>query len=234
MKSEGFASGLGARVHVRTTRVDTFKGSYSYISNAAIMIGQDILEVSSDGDLLINSHTIDKDDTFFAGYLLTRLHKGTKKRIVVYSLDLLGGKLIKIHANLFAGMIFINISGTFVDSEGLLGAPRHKGKSLFSRDGADLSGYWNTFAEDWQVRMGEPKLFRDRNRAPQHPDSCVYHQSKKLRRRLGMEDDRIISEDDAAAACDKVETNEMRDFCIFDVLARGDADLALDPFYLGN
>lgn len=57
-KSFGFGSGLD--VHIRTTRVDNNSKDldYSYISAAAVKIGDDILEVNEDGDLIINGNTI--------------------------------------------------------------------------------------------------------------------------------------------------------------------------------
>lgn len=232
MNSYGFASGLGARVHVRTTRVDKTWGSFSYISNAAVMIGKEVLEVSQHGILYVNSKRTNENVSTFAGYTLSKITKGTKKRILVFSLDLLGGKYIKIHVNLFEEMVCVKMSGKFDDSEGLLGANRRmNGNALLSREGVDLYGYWNSYAEDWQVRSDEPRLFQDKNRSPQFPDSCVYKSKKKkqnLRRRLLI--DNRVNIEDATRACADVN-KQMRDFCIFDVMARSDIDLALDPFY---
>ena len=231
MNSKEFASGLGIRVHARTTRVDNPHVAYSYISSAAVKVGDDVLEVSQSGELFINGNEVYDESSSLAGYALIRFSKGAKKRIVVFSLDLLGGKLIKIHANIKAGMVFVDIEGYFGDSEGLLGAPQQKGSGLFSRDGMDdLSGHWNTYAEEWQVRNTEPKLFKDKNRIPQHPAGCVYKSKKKtnLRRRRLM-DDRISVEDATRACADA--SDQMKEFCVFDVGASGDLDLALDTFY---
>jgi hypothetical protein len=82
-------------------------------------------------------------------------------------------------------MLYVDINGHFDDSEGLVGSPQQEG--LFSRDGTmDLSGHWNTYGKEWQVKNTEPKLFRV-NCAPQHPEGCVYESNEmvtNLRRRL--------------------------------------------------
>ena len=82
-------------------------------------------------------------------------------------------------------MLYVDINGHFGHSEGLVGSRQHEG--LFSRDGTmDLSGHWNTYGKEWQVKNTEPKLFRV-NCAPQHPEGCVYESNEmvtNLRRRL--------------------------------------------------
>merc|ERR1719215_2351146 len=61
-----FASGSGIFVHIRTTRMEGRLLSYSYVSGAAVMIGEDVLEVQEDGTLIVNgkrftsSHIDDK------------------------------------------------------------------------------------------------------------------------------------------------------------------------------
>ena len=72
-RSNGFASGLGLDVHIRTTRVNNPHMDYSYISGAAVKIGPDVLEVSEDGALIVNGDLVVLDDnvgTYFAGYAL--------------------------------------------------------------------------------------------------------------------------------------------------------------------
>jgi hypothetical protein len=231
MNSRGFSSRLGVRVHARTKRVDNSNPSYSFISSVAVQVGSDVLEVLQNGNLFINGNLNVDEMSPFGGYFLKRSYSGPKKRIVVYSLDLHGGKVITIHANTIAGMVFVDIDGHFEDSEGLLGPSSGKGNSLFSRDGlVDLSGHWNTYAEDWQVRETEPKLFKDKDRAPQYPVGCRYGsiQNQSIRHRRLIDD--AIGIEDANEVCEEV-TDEMRDFCVFDVIAVGDKKVAEDPFY---
>ena len=47
-----FALGKGLDLHVRTAHM--LNGAYSFVSNAALRIGDDVLEVASDGSYFIN------------------------------------------------------------------------------------------------------------------------------------------------------------------------------------
>jgi hypothetical protein len=229
MNSNEFASELGITVHVRTTRVDNPNIAYSYISSAAVKIGNVVLKVSEDGELFVRGNKVSAGEvSSLAGYPLTKSFKGINKRVVVYSLDLRDGNSIEIRANTKIGMVYVDIDGHFDDSEGLVGSPQQDG--LFSRDGTmDLSGYWNTYGEEWQVKNIEPKLFRV-NRAPQHPEGCVYESEEitiRLLRGLTVE---AISIEDATEACAKSH-GQLKEFCVNDVMASGDLDLAEDCFY---
>ena len=252
MASKEFADGLGIDVHIRTTRVDNPRMSYSYISGTAVKIGTDILEVQDDGSIIVNGEDefLLKDaeaetaGTTFAGYPITKTMKGTKRNIFVYdlALDVDGGdKSIEIRVNLKTGMIFVDVSGSFPeDTVGLLGSPHHD--ALLARDGkTDLTGDWNTFGEEWQVQSDEPKLFQDKNRVPQHPAGCIYESQQvksnlRHRRRL-MVDSAGTGSDEEATAVEAAEkacvraTGEKKQFCIDDVMATGDLELAEDSFY---
>ncbi len=251
MRSKEFKSGSGLYVHIRTNRVDNPRGiSFSYISAAAVQIERDVLEVSNDGHILINGNddiTLDNNmdntspvlSTVFAGYTLTKTRKGSKNRIATFDLDLHDGKHIIIRCNTKNGMIFVDINGHFDDSEGLLGAPlgSKNGDELLSRDGSlDMTGNWNSYGEEWQVRDTEPMLFQE-SREPQYPVTCSYdadHEDSKtqLRRRLlhnkNAED--AVTREEATEACAHT-IGEKKNFCIDDVMVTGDLELSTDPFY---
>ncbi len=234
MKSAGFSSGLGLDVHVRTTRIDNSEYGYSYISGIAIKLGDDIVEATTDGGLIINS----KDTEFsnrknFGGVYLTSKVKGAKRNIFVHDLHLGEANKIQIRANTKTGMLFIDVSGIYPDSIGLLGS----NEGLFARDGkTNMEGYWNALGEEWQVRNVEAKLFIDQHREPQHPAGCVYSGAKKrktnLRRNLieGSTASVKVGIDAASEACKKMKRVQ-REFCISDIMATGDLELASDPFY---
>jgi len=231
MNSNEFASELSITVHVRTTRVDNPNIAYSYISSAAVKIGNVVLKVSEDGELFVRGNKVSAGEvSSLAGYPLTKSFKGINKRVVVYSLDLRDGNSIEIRANTKIGMVYVDIDGHFDDSEGLVGSPQQDG--LFSRDGTmDLSGYWNTYGEEWQVKNTEPKLFRV-NSAPQHPEGCVYVSKEittNLRHRR-LTDDAAVSIEDANEAC-ATSHDRLKEFCVYDLMASGDLDLAEDRFY---
>jgi hypothetical protein len=245
MSSNDHASAfLGIDVHVRTTRIDNPSMSFSYISSAAVKIGEEVMEVSENDDVFFNkgdkfTNFDAKSTTSFAGYTLTQSFKGRKRNIVVYSLDLLeDGRSIEIRVNKNVGMVYVDINGYYDDSTGLVGASEQAGL-LLSRDGAvDLAGQWNTLGEEWQVRNTEPKLFRE-NRAPQYPAGCIYEQfarknnvrgaSKQANRRRLM-DINVVSREDAIKACSK-STVQFMEYCVDDVMVSGDVEVAEDSFY---
>lgn len=238
-RSKSFASSLGLHVHIRTTRVDNPNSQYSYISAAAVKIGLDILEVSEDGNIIINGKPHDPTTgTTFAGlFSLTKTHKGSKKRIIAYTLDLGDNRSIEIRVNKKSSMLFVDVYGSFADSEGLLGAAPEHAKPLLARDGkTDLTGHWNTYGEDWQVNDTDPKLFQDKDRHPQFPEICSYKaQGRSLShlRRRRLVDMLEVSLEDAEGACAHAKDKTKREFCLDDVMATGDLELAEDPFYMG-
>ena len=144
-------------------------------------------------------------------------------------------------------MIYVDVNGHFDDSEGLLGAPpsSENGGKLLSRDGSfDMTGKWNSYGEEWQVRDTEPMLFQE-SREPQYPVGCVYNEDlvvqtssagkkAQLRRRLfqntSKKDMIVVSREDAMEACAHT-VGEKKNFCVDDVMATGDVELSTDPFY---
>jgi len=206
LSNPSFASGSGLSVHIRTTRMDGRLLSYSYISGAAVGIGNNMLEVQEDGTLImdgnriVESHSGDGKQidgsypTEFATYSFIKNMTGKKKKITQYVLKLTdtiidraegessGSNIanksitITIHSNPRTHMLFVKIDGDVHDSIGLLGEPL-AGNRLLGRDGVtDMSYDWNEYGEEWQVRDMEPKLFQE-NRAPQYPDPCIYYAS---------------------------------------------------------
>lgn len=238
MHSSSFAAGLGLDLHIRTTRVDLDRISYSYISSAAVGIGNKVLEVKDDGSVLVDGSVFElpSGNSEFAGFPITKTFKGTKKNIHVYNLFLEDDeKSIQIRVNLKTGMVFVDVRGNFLDSVGLMGRAGTTKGFVVARDGeTNLLGQWNAYGEEWQVRNNEPKLFAE-NRAPQHPAGCLYKSQKQtnayLRRRLldGTMNTAMTIEL-ASKACENFSVRK-KDFCIADVMATGDAELAEDPFY---
>jgi hypothetical protein len=261
MRSKSFDGGKGLSIQVRTTRLDNYRGAaYSYISAAAVQMGNTVLEVSAyDGTLLVDgsrqafvNDAVEeggKDDilSFAAGYTLKRSTKGKHGLITVFDLNLGNEEKISIRCNTKSMMLFVDVIGYFEDSEGLLGAPVGGSEGLRSRPDAaghrfDMTGHWNSYGEEWQVLDTEPNLFQEK-RFPQYPQGCVYESTKSfkkkktmLRRRLLLDSvDEAALEIDARKACTKSiednHTNIMSQFCINDVMATGDLELAEDPFY---
>ncbi len=204
-------------------------------------IGEQILEVETDGSLMINGALETDDDlSLLSSYPLTKTFKGSKKSITVYNITLSSKdealKSVQIRLNRNLGMFFVDVQGFFSDSEGLMGNPA-KADVLTARDGVtNLDGYWNTYGEEWQVRKNEKALFRD-SRFPQHPAGCRYEENNtknsstsKRRRRL-MATNAAISIEAATEACVGSRVDKKREFCIQDVVATRNLELAEDPFY---
>ena len=247
MKSADFANGSGLDIHIRTTRIDNINsGGYSYISGVAIRIGSDILEWTDTGSVFANGDNVSdpfredpsKGTVTIAGFILKKTMRGKKRNIMVYDLILSEGSSIQVRLNTKIGMLFVDVKGLFQDSVGLLGTQDDEGHGALARDGqTNLSGLWNSFGEEWQVRDYEAKLFK-LHRDPQYPAGCHYHSKLSkgvhLRRRLleSGNTNAAIDIDGANIAC--VDASErMKGFCIDDVMATGDVDLAEEPFY-GN
>jgi hypothetical protein len=257
---DGTYDGKGLSVYVRTTRMDNYRGTaYSYISAAAVQMGNTVLEVSADNRTLFvdgSRQTFANDAveeggaedilSFAAGYTLKRSTKGKHGLITVFDLNLGDEKKISIRCNTKSMMIFVDVTGYFEDSEGLLGAPvGGSEEGLGSRPDAtghrfDMTGNWNSFGEEWQVLDTEPNLFLEQ-RFPQYPQGCVYESTsfkknkRLLRRRLLLDsvDEDALKIDARRKACAKSvgEDTTMNQFCINDVMATGDLELAEDPFY---
>jgi hypothetical protein len=256
MRSRAFDEGKGLSIHVRTTRMDNYRGAaYSLISAAAVQMGNTVLEVSTDdgGSLLVDgsrqefANGEDSFLSFAAGYTLERSTKGKHGLITVFDLNLRNEKKISIRCNTKSMMLFVDVTGYFEDSEGLLGAPVGGSEGLGSRPNAaghrfDMTGNWNSYGEEWQVLDTEPNLFQEK-RFPQYPQGCVYESTaafkdnkRMLRRRLLLDSvDEAALEIDARKACAPESVGEeetiMSQFCFNDVMATGDLELAEDPFY---
>jgi len=234
-------------VQGRTTK----KRHYSFIEEAAIMIGPDTWEFNAkDGSIIFNGNDFLDDQLatiiqgeFYQGknYTLATTYKGTDKLIVTHDIDLGDGKTIEVRCNLRYHMLFLDFKGTFPDeTDGLLGSP-HK-STLFTRDGIAVmpksEEEVNAYCESWQVRDTDPKLFQVA-RMPQYPTKCQYSTSLVIdarlrgsRKLLEEEEEEVnnISLENAIAVCAK-HHGEMRRFCITDVIAIGDVSVADDEFY---
>lgn len=239
MASKEFNDGQGLDIHIRTTRVDNAYVSYSYISGAAVRVGNDVLEVKEDGSILVNGaeELFDGVDTAdFGEVSIVKSTKGSMHQILTFDIEFPSADMsIQIRANTKNGLLFVDVLQSAPrDAVGLLGSPLSD--ELFARDGTtDMTGAWNSFGEEWQVQSDEAKLFQDKDREPQHPASCVYQAEGqesayvRRRRRHLMENERVTMEA-ATAACEGSSESKMQ-FCIDDVLAMGDVDLAEDSFY---
>jgi len=65
-----FASGKGLDIHVRTSHM--LSGQYPFVSEAAIKIGSDVLEVSANGSHLVNGVANSEIPTRLGGFAVNK------------------------------------------------------------------------------------------------------------------------------------------------------------------
>jgi hypothetical protein len=222
LKSSTFESGLGLDVHIRTK----MKRDMSYISSAALRIGEDILEVASKGVYYLNGVEGAELPSEFSGFPFSHTQPNAIQHVFeIY----LGGRervKIKTYKDFVSVLIEQAQNEHFGDSAGLMG--EFEGGHMIARDGKTVLEDPNAFGLEWQVRDTEPMLFQDA-RFPQYPQACTLPLPKlasQLRRRLSE-----VSIDELAAKKACAHWGEGMDDCIFDVLATGDLNMASADSY---
>jgi len=214
-----FSNGKGLKVHIRTERVKYF----SFISNIAVMIGDDVLEFNNDvNNFKINGKKVEKQrkwvTTYLSGFHVRRDPKAISLRFdEVHKAKI---DLIQRQNGFPAVVVDGGTSDIFKGSLGLLG-DWATGKR-FARDGVtEMNDPDATaFALEWQVRDTEPMLFSEA-RFPQYPTTCT-PPAKQLTNRLGMSKFKKEAEE----AC--AHWKEDKEDCIFDVIATRDISVATE------
>jgi len=194
---------------------------YTYIQSAAIMIGDDILEVSSYGDYLLNgvSHVDLPIKIGAEKYSLTKVAKNDHD--VTFNIEVSENDHIQVKA--FKDLVSVRFIGAeeeqFYDVVGIMG--NFQNGTRLSRDGLRVIEDDNEFGQEWMVRPGQdPKLFHFQ---PTHTHQCLMPSAvKDARRRLGES----ISVEAAKKACEKLGVSGAVEACIYDVIATGDLSVA--------
>lgn len=235
-RSPTFDSGLGFEVQIRTK----IQSNWSFIKAAAIRIGQDILEVHSDGAYWINGKSdvdLITSHTELSGYLVTwttkYLEYGVGHKATQFRISLGGHGHVDI--NVFKGIIDIKFVDVLYEdfglSQGLMGT--YDDGRLLSRDGStEFERDLNTddFGKHWQVRKGseEHSLFNTAGDGPQYPTECkMPEKSSSLSQRRMLADPEFLEA--AKKACSKHSSTSLEKYesaCLYDILATGDLDLA--------
>lgn len=238
VKDPDFANGLGLEVQIRTQLVRY----WSYIRNAVVRIGDDILELS--GSSSVDDDGVHDDDEVGTDYWINFEHQGelstmgdgsllfpvelkvncAAKRSLTIDLDSLypGQKIVLSTFKEFVRVQFINASAdSFGNTVGLLG-DYNTGKTL-ARDGVtELSDYWE-FGQEWQVLPSDHMLFHN-VAAPQFPEMCRLPEDPRGARRRRL-DESSITEEQAEAACASLKNAIDRKDCVYDILATQDMDM---------
>lgn len=229
------ASGDDVTIHVRTTR----RLDFSYISGVAMMIGDDVIEVKPNADIVINGAVMSNDNsvsTTMSGlpFAITKTYKGSKNKIVSYTFDIGNQRVIDVQANIKRSMMFVRTKGTFPsETQGMLGTPGNL--EMMSRDGIKLTDQdVNAYGESWQVKDTDVQLFQERL-GPQYPEKCLYEDAPgataQLRGRRKLLVKKTITVEEATLACKDVVSANKRKLCVEDTIAMGDLEVKDDPFY---
>ena len=212
--SKKFAHGLGLDIHLRTT----IRDDWSYISAAALRIGDDILEVQSFGKYYLNGVEGAPMPKDFAGFHIS--HKQQKRRpdrFIVYT------NYGKIEIRVFKDFVSVNIAKPteegFGDVVGMMGT--FQTGTWLLRDGDSTTTDANKFGNEWQVQDHEHQLFIQEG-SVKWPQACILPDPTKASRRRLAESS--ISLEMAQEAC--AHWTEDKDLCIQDVLVTGDLDIA--------
>jgi len=225
VNNTNLTTGAAVRIHVRT-KILTW---YSYIASAAVLLDNEIFEIEG-RKLYLNKKRIDNLPNALSGYTITMVNstrwceKKNCTGAIIVNVDL--GEDGGIQITSWKGFLYVQVTAEgdgFLGSTGIMGTVERDG--LYDRNGSPLSDEV-AYAEEWQVLNTEPKLFAS-SRYPQHPVPCV----RPVRNSRRIVDEDSESYRAAAIVCSVADVHD-RDFCITDVLATGDTDMAMP--YIGT
>jgi len=229
-KDAEFADGLGLDVQIRTKLVRY----WSYIKNAAIRIGEDILEVQGSSDEIdqeasnywINFEHQGKAATI-GGFPLTlfddKVPLHPKRRFEIdLSSKYPGQKVVISTFKEFVKVDFINASSeAYGNAVGMLGD--FKTGKTFGRDGSTVMDDFNEFGNEWQVLPADNMLFHNTEQ-PQFPKHCVLPEDPRGQRRRRLEET-SVSIEAAEKACASLTDELDRKDCVYDIIATQDMDM---------
>jgi hypothetical protein len=224
-KDPEFADGLGLDVHIRTKLVRF----WSYIKQAAIRIGNDILEIEGSADptdmdthYWINLEYKGELKTL-GGFPVTFERKGSKRVIEIdLSSKYPGVKIVLATYKEFISVDFVNSSEeAFGKAVGLFGD--FKTGNTYARDGSTVLDDFTELGHEWQVLPAEVMIFHD-IAEPQFPQMCIDPEDPHGERRRRL-DESFVTEEQAEAACARLSDAADRKDCVYDILATQDVDM---------
>jgi hypothetical protein len=220
LQSSAFKSGLGMDVHIRTQ----IRNGMSFISSAALRIGTDVLEVTSQGVYYMNGVAGGDLPAEFSGFAFSHTQPTDKQHVFDVQI---GGRehiRIKTYKDFVSVLVEMGHTKHFGDSVGLMGD--FEMGQMIARDGNTVLNDPNVFGQEWQVLETERTLFQT-VRFPQHPQVCTMPAPKLATSRRLSES--TVEEFAAEKAC--AHWGEGKDNCVFDVLATGDLEMATAGSY---
>ncbi|GAX17937.1 hypothetical protein FisN_18Hu145 [Fistulifera solaris] len=215
VKTSTFNNGAGLDLHIRTK----IRDDWSFISDAAVRIGDDVLEVGTRAFYYLNGVAGAEMPATVGGFPVSLTHFGTRRHKFEIDLGHMGVISIKVFNEFLAVEVNNAHSDGFGDSVGLMGA--FTDGSLIGRNGLVHADH-NEFGLSWQVHDTDVTLFQ-KVEGPQYPQLCQMPAPKALKSRRMSE--ALVSFEDAAKACADW-SEETRESCIYDVMSTGDLDMA--------
>lgn len=226
-RSNSYSSGLGLELQARTKIVD----DWSLISNVALRIGNDIIEMVNDGSHYYNGNKdVELPINLSGQYLVTKgedmistfEEDGSSKNVAqqMYTIHLMNEDVIRV--SVFRSMITVNVVGEFEGTHGMLGTSGMAG--LIGRDGVTKYSDPIQMGMDWQVNLDdEVMLFHDIS-GPQYPEQCIMPVTSVSRRRLRKYSTEFLKAAEAACADGP---SDLQKLCLEDILRVGDVNIAL-------
>jgi hypothetical protein len=222
-------TGLSLDVHARTT----IKSDWSYVSNAAVKIGDDVLEITTDANVthyFNGEPNVDFPIAMADKYIVRtqRVEAFPGQFRTDYMIDLKerdDGARERgdfIHIKYFKEMLTVDVEAHLPDSMGMLGVSGEEGmimrdlKTPIAKDNTARMGL------EWQVRDTEAKMFQDMTRAPQYPEQCILPKVESRRRLRAQTSEMARQANDACANAEPT----MKEFCVHDVILTGDVQAA--------
>jgi hypothetical protein len=221
-RSRSFSTDLGIDIHVRTKIVD----NWSLISNVAIRIGSDTIEITNDNThyfngvkdtslplMLAEKFEVTRNEEKFLASLDPEAPTDT---MMVYTIQLEKGR---VKVSNYRSMLTVDVNSYLPGTEGMLGIQTAGG--MIGRDRETVLTDPNHMGAHWQVRDDEPMLFHDVE-GPQYPETCVLPTADNRRRQLRHSSAVMRKVEEA---CSNVSISR-RHFCIEDALLSGDMTIA--------
>lgn len=218
LAAPGFSTGLGLDVQIRTKP----RYGYSYIEAVAIRVGEDVLEVGSYGEYMVNGvRDASLDDVKLGGvYAIEHEEQSEKAHRFTIKTGQEEALIVKTHNDMVNFRVENGGPENFETATGMMGS--YSNGSLLARDGATVmkKNQLDRFGQEWQVQADEGELFQ----LPSPYKHCVLPSNiQQSRRRLG---EASVSKEAATIACARFKENRKRDMCVLDVIAMADLEAA--------
>lgn len=198
-------------VQIRTQH----RRNYSFIQSVAVQLGSDVLEVTGDAHkhFYVNGEVKPDMPVKLNGYRVTREQSNAKQQKFTIHL----GKNERIVIRTWRDFCSVHVEHAtaerFGDVVGLLG---NWNGTAVARDGETVLND-NEMGQEWMVQPDEPQLFYAWQ---EQPFECPLPVVSTKRRRLS---EATMTIEEANAAC---RGKQEHDFCVYDVLATNDVDMA--------